>query len=125
MFYVKLKEEINKGQKTEERALAGILKGYSYALSNFSYTAETLADLFIIVKTLVQPLNEGRYIVAKAALRIFSQNAGIFKDNISEHAYGVFKVLFDLSRRGPPSMRYLAHEACEQVLSILTDSLHN
>jgi hypothetical protein len=35
--YVKLSDEINKGQKTEERSLAGMLKGLAYSLKLYNY----------------------------------------------------------------------------------------
>jgi len=35
--YVKLSDQMNKGQKTEERSLAGMLKGLAYSLKLYKY----------------------------------------------------------------------------------------
>lgn len=123
LMYVKLKEEINKGAKAEERALAGLFKGLAYSLNSFSYDTATLEDVFRLVKLLVQPLTVGRYLVPKACLKVLTANSGLFSGLITEDALSVFTTLHETSRSGPFGMRYLAQEACEKVLLVLSDTL--
>lgn len=123
LMFVRLKEEIFKGAKTEEKTLAGILKGIAHALKSFNYNRKELKEIFDITKALLKPLASGRYAVSKASMKVLSENAQIFKEFLSESAPEVIRSLFELSKQTNSSIRYLGQETTERCLSVLSESL--
>ena len=123
LMLVKLKEEIYKGAKTEEKSLAGILKGISNALKAFNYEKKELQEIFDFVKAFLKPLTAGRYTVAKASMKVLSENARVFETFLTEHAIDILKVLFDLNKQTSASFKYLVQETIENCLSVLSESL--
>ncbi|CAG9330104.1 unnamed protein product [Blepharisma stoltei] len=122
LIHIRIRTEINKGQKTEERSLAGMMKGLAYGLKSFNYPQEILAELFGYAKALMQPI-ESRYMIPKAAMKIIAMNSTVFADLITENAIQLFNTLNDLAKTGAYSIKYLAQDCCEQCLMVLADTL--
>lgn len=124
LLYIRIKTELNKGSKTEEKSLAGMLKGLAYGLKSFDYSPEILHELFNYVKALMTPI-ESRYAIPRAAMKIISLNSAVFSKSITENAITLFNILNDLTRQSPYSLKYLAQDCSEQCLTVLADNLNN
>lgn len=123
LMIVKLHEELHKGPKTEEKTLAGLLKGMASGLKVFQYEKSQLKDIFSYVKALLIPLKTGNYVVSKASLKVLSENAEMFKELIREHSVEVIRTLFDINKLSNHKVKILVQEATERCLSVLSDSL--
>ncbi|OMJ94285.1 hypothetical protein SteCoe_2629 [Stentor coeruleus] len=123
LMIIKLREELHKGPKTEEKTLAGLLKGMASGLKVFRYDKNQLKDIFIYVKALLTPLKVGNYVVSKASLKVLSENAEMFKEFIREYSVEVIRTLFDINKLSNHKVKILVQETTERCLSVLSDSL--
>lgn len=123
IMLVRLKEELYKGSKTEEKTVAGILKGFAHGLRCFKLDDGELKEVFSYVKALLTPIQTGRYTVLKSSLKVLSENTGVFKQLVHKNCQEVLRELFNLSKSNNSSVKYLAQETTENVLSVLVESI--
>ena len=121
IMLVRLKEELYKGSKTEEKTVAGLLKGFAHALKAFKYEENELKQIFGYIKALLTPIQSGRYTVLKASLKVLCENSGLFKTFIHQYSQEVLRELFTLLKSNNNTVKYLAQETAENVLTVLAE----
>ena len=70
---------------------------------------------------MLPPINEGRYTVPKAALKVLNENAGVFAAHLREHVQSVFEVLVKLCESKSNVLRSLAEECLENCMKRIAE----
>jgi hypothetical protein len=121
IMLVRIKEQLYKGSKTEEKTVAGILKGFAHALKAFKYEEHDMKEIFNYIKALLTPIQSGRYTVLKASLKVLCENSNLFKEMIHAYSQEVLRELFNLIKSNNSKVKYLAQETSENVLAVLAE----
>lgn len=70
---------------------------------------------------MLPPINEGRYAVPKAALKVLNENAGIFSAYLREHVRPICEVLVTLCGSKSNALRVLAEECLENCMKKIAE----
>lgn len=105
-----------------------MLKGLAYSLKFYNYRKDQsnlyIEDvLFKYLKVLIKPITQGNYIVPKAALKLLSKNADLFKDHLINSYSSICDTLMELISAKNPSLRENARECWESCLVQLAEAL--
>ena len=118
-------QEHVKMDKPELKAIVGILKGFQFSLEASCTLDDTqLQSLFLILKTVVRPIDEvNNRGVMKGGMKLLSQHAGLFTDQIMRYALDLIELALKLCIQENLEVRDTANELLGAIIRQISESL--
>ena len=111
--------------RPEFKAITGMLKGLQFSLEAGCTLDDTqLQNLFLVLKTVVRPIDEvNNRGVMKAGMKMLSQHAAFFTDQIMRYALDLIELALRLCVQENLEVRDTANEFLGAIIKQISESL--